>query len=123
MPALGNIDAGMESPEIRKVLDFTGLYEAWFDENTKPVHKTVPVVGIRFLDLVDEGRISRAQLEDLAKIVSGAAPGRRNDDEIIILSVGGMPVEDVAWGTVVYRNARERGIGVELNLWDQPLLR
>jgi ornithine cyclodeaminase len=123
MPALGNIDAGMESPEIRKVLDFTGLYEAWFDENPKPVHKTVPVVGIRFLDLVDEGRISRAQLEDLAKIVSGAAPGRTNDDEIIILSVGGMPVEDVAWGTVVYRNARERGIGVELNLWDQPLLR
>jgi ornithine cyclodeaminase len=39
------------------------------------------------------------------------------------MSVGGMPVEDVAWGTVVYRNAVERGIGVSLNLWDEPVLR
>ena len=30
---------------------------------------------------------------------------------------------DVAWGTVVYRNAIERGIGVKLNLWDVPVLR
>jgi ornithine cyclodeaminase len=123
MPALGNIDRGMESPEIRKVLDNPGLYEAWMEENPKPVHKIVPVVGIRFLDLVDEGRIQREQLEDLGKIVSGAAPGRQSDDEIIMLSVGGMPVEDVAWGTVLYRNALERGIGVKLNLWEQPLLR
>jgi len=123
MPALSNIDAGMESPEIRKVLDNTGLYEAWFLENEKPVHKSIPAVGIRFMDLVDEGRMAREQLEDLGKIVAGEAPGRRHDHEIIILSVGGMPVEDVAWGTVVYRNAIAKGIGVKLNLWEQPLLR
>jgi len=123
MPALSNIDAGMESSEIRKVLDNIGLYEAWFLENEKPVHKSIPAVGIRFMDLVDEGRMAREQLEDLGKIVAGEAPGRRHDDEIIILSVGGMPVEDVAWGTVVYRNAIAKGIGVKLNLWEQPLLR
>jgi ornithine cyclodeaminase len=123
MPALTNIDVGMESPEIRKVLDFTGLYEAWFEENPKPVHRSIPVVGIRFLDLVHEGRIARSQLEDLAKIVSGEAPGRKSDEDIIIMSVGGMPVEDVAWATVVYRNALERDIGIKLNLWQQPLLR
>ena len=39
------------------------------------------------------------------------------------LSVGGMAVEDVAWGTVVYRNAIKQGIGVKLNLWDVPALR
>jgi len=123
MPAPCNIDAAMESPAIRKVLDNIGLYEAYFQENPKPVHKIIPAVGVRFMDLVDEGRISRAQLEDLGKIVSGAAPGRRTDEEIIILSVGGMAVEDVAWGTVVYRNAIAQGIGVKLNLWEQPLLR
>lgn len=123
MPALTNIDAGMVSPDIRKVLDNTALYDAWFDENPKPVHKSIPVVGIRFMDLIDEGRMSRDQLEDLGKIVAGEAPGRRNDDEIIIMSVGGMPVEDVAWGTDVYRNAIKQGIGVKLNLWDQPVLR
>lgn len=123
MPALGNIDEGMESPEIRKVLDNTGLYDAWYDENPKPVHASVPVVGIRFMDLIAEGRMSRDQLEDLGKIVAGEAPGRQNDDEIIIMSVGGMPVEDVAWGTVVYRNALKQGIGTRLNLWDEPVLR
>jgi len=122
MPAPCNIDAAMESPAIRKVLDNTGLYETYFQENPQPVHKIIPAVGVRFLDLVDEGRISRAQLEDLGKIVSGAAPGRTTDDEIIILSVGGMAVEDVAWGTVVYRNAIAQGIGVKLNLWQRPLL-
>jgi ornithine cyclodeaminase len=123
MPALSNIDEGMESPEVRKVLDNTGLYDAWFDENPKPVHRSIPVVGIRFMDLIHEGRMSRDQLEDLGKIVAGEAPGRRNDDEIIIMSVGGMPVEDVAWGTTVYRNAVDRGIGVSLNLWVEPALR
>ena len=123
MPAPCNIDRDMESPDIRKVLDNTGLYEAYAEEHPKPVHRIIPAVGVRFMDLVDEGRIAREQLEDLGKIVSGEAPGRRSEDEIIILSVGGMAVEDVAWGTVVYRNAVAQGIGVRLNLWDQPLLR
>ncbi|RGP35907.1 tyramine oxidase subunit B [Pseudotabrizicola alkalilacus] len=123
MPALCNVDEAMESPAIRKVLDNPGLYHAWFEENPKPVHKHIPAIGIRFLDLVDEGRMALEQLEDLGKIVAGEAPGRQDEDEIIIMSVGGMPVEDVAWGTVVYRNAVEMGIGVKLNLWDVPTLR
>ncbi|WP_109514742.1 tyramine oxidase subunit B [Pseudomonas ovata] len=122
MPALTSIDEGMESPDIRKVLDNPSLYQAWHEENPKPVHNIVPVVGIQFLDLIDEGKMSHEQLEDLGKIVVGEAPGRKNDDEIIIMSVGGMPVEDVAWGTVVYRNACEKGIGVKLNLWETPTL-
>jgi N-[(2S)-2-amino-2-carboxyethyl]-L-glutamate dehydrogenase len=123
MPAPCSIDAGMEAPEIRKVLDNTGLYECYQEEIPGPVHPIIPSVGVRYFDLVKEGRVKRESLEDLGKIVARDAPGRRNDDEIIILSVGGMAVEDVAWGTVVYRNAIKRGIGVKLNLWDVPALR
>jgi len=123
MPAMSNIDAEMESPEVRKVLDNIGLYDAWYHETPKPAHNSIPAIGIKFMDLIGEGRMSRDQLEDLGKIVAGAAPGRQNDDEIIMLSVGGMPVEDVAWGTVIYRKAAEMGIGTKLNLWDQPALR
>ncbi|MGE4409780.1 MAG: ornithine cyclodeaminase [Sphingomonadales bacterium] len=123
MPALCNIDEGMEKSDIRKVADNVGLYEAWFEELPKPAHVNVPIIGVKFMDMIAEGKMAKEELEDIGKIVAGEAPGRTNDEEIIIMSVGGMPVEDVAWGTVVYRNAIERGIGVTLNLWDTPVLR
>ena len=53
-------------------------------------------------------------------LFTGKAPVHRKDGEIVIYSVGGMPVEDVAWGTVCYRRALEIGIGVKLKLWDVP---
>lgn len=123
MPAGCEIDAGMEARDVRKVLDNTGLYEAWFEECPKPAHHTIPVIGVKFMDMIAEGRMARADLEDLGAIVAGVTPGRRNDDEIVLMSVGGMPVEDVAWGTMIYRNAVAKGIGTKLNLWDVPALR
>lgn len=123
MPALCNIDEGMEQADIRKVVDNLGMYEAWYEEVPKPAHKTIPLIGVRFMDMIAEGKMQHEQLEDIGKMIVGEARGRKNDDEIIIMSVGGMPVEDVAWATVVYRNAVEQGIGVKLNLWDTPTLR
>jgi len=123
MPASCSLDDGMEQGDVRKVLDNTGLYQAWFEELPKPAHHCVPVIGVRFMDMIAEGKMQLDEVEDIGKIIAGAAPGRKNDEEIIIMSVGGMPVEDVAWGTVVYRNAIEKGIGVTLNLWETPVLR
>lgn len=123
MPAAVEIDAGLEQADVRKVMDRIGLYEAWFEELPKPAHVHVPVVGVRFMDMIHDGKMTRDDLEDLGAICAGETPGRQSDDEIIILSVGGMPIEDVAWGTVVYRNALAKGIGTKLNLWDEPALR
>ncbi|QUS37121.1 tyramine oxidase subunit B [Falsirhodobacter algicola] len=123
MPAPCNFDEGMEAPEVRKVLDSIGLYEAWYEEVPKPAHNVIPLVGVKFMDMITAGTMDPNALEDLGAIVAGAAPGRRNDEEIVLMSVGGMPVEDVAWGTVVYRRAIEQGIGVKLNLWNEPALR
>lgn len=123
MPAATSLDEGMEQPDVRKVLDNPGMYEAWFEEVPKPAHCTIPLIGVRFMDMVAEGKLKSEELEDIGKIVSGEAEGRKNDNEIIIMSVGGMPVEDVAWATILYRNAIEQGIGVKLNLWDTPALR
>ena len=123
MPAACTMDDALATSDVRKVLDCTGLYEAWFEEaDHKPAHNYVPIIGVKFMDMVDEGIINKDDIEDLAQIISGEAPARNNDDEIIILSVGGLPIEDVAWATVVYRNAIEKGIGVKLNLWDTPAL-
>lgn len=122
MPAYCRLDTDMERPDVRKVLDNTGLYEAWFAEAPRPAHAYIPIIGARFMDMVEQGLLSKDDLEDLGAIVTGTTPGRQNDEEIIILSVGGLPVEDVAWGTTVYRNAVEKGIGVPLNLWEEPAL-
>ncbi len=122
MPALCALDEGMERADVRKVLDNTGLYNAWFEEVPKPAHNTIPIIGVRFMDMLAEGALTADQLEDIGQIIAGEAPGRKNDNEIIIMSVGGMPVEDVAWGTVLYRNALQRNIGVKLNLWETPEL-
>lgn len=122
MPAACDIDEGMQQSDVRKVLDNTGLYHAWFEEVPKPAHHTIPVIGVKFMDMIAEGKLAPEQVEDIGKIVAGEAAGRLNDEEIIIMSVGGMPVEDVAWGTVIYRNALKNDIGVKLNLWETPVL-
>ena len=122
-PALANYGEDMNSSDVRKVLDNYGLYEAWYEEVPYPAHNIIPLLGLKFLDEIKDGRMTRDELEDLTSIVGGATPGRQNDDEIIMLSVGGMPVEDVAWGTIIYRNAIEKGIGTKLNLWDEPALK
>ncbi len=123
MPGYCQLDANMERGDVRKVLDNTGLYQAWYEEVPKPAHHHIPLPGVRFMDMIEEGQITLDDLEDLGKIVAGDSAGRQSEDEIIILSVGGMPVEDVAWATKIYRNAIEKGIGVPLNLWDTPALR
>lgn len=123
MPASCGLDEDMEQGDVRKVLDNTGLYQAWYEEVPKPAHNIIPLVGVRFMDMIEEGKLTLNDLEDLGAIVAGDTVARQNDDEIIILSVGGMPVEDVAWATKIYRNAVDKGIGVSLNLWDQPVLK
>ena len=123
MPASCSLDDGMSGAGVRKVMDSIGLYEAWYEEVPKPAHNNIPLVGMRFMDMIADGLMRKDELEDLGAITAGDTPARQNDDEIIILSVGGMPVEDVAWATKIYRNAIEKNIGVKLNLWDQPVLR
>ncbi|MFC9432194.1 tyramine oxidase subunit B [Nocardia sp. NPDC057030] len=122
MPAPCDIDESMQGPDVRKVVDNVRLYEAWAEEVSHPVHNRIPIIGCKFMDMIQAGVMDRDDLVDLGAIAAGAQAGRRTDDEIVLFSVGGMPVEDVAWGTVVYRNAVERGIGTTLNLWQSPAL-
>ncbi|BBZ27947.1 ornithine cyclodeaminase [Mycolicibacterium madagascariense] len=122
MPSIGNIDAGMEASDVRKVADNTRMYEAWAAEVGYPAHHHVSLIGCKFMDMIHDGTMSRDDLIDLGAIVTGAVQGRRSQDEIVLMSIGGMPVEDVAWGTTLYRNAIAKGIGTTLNLWERPVM-
>lgn len=81
------------------------------------------IMGIHFIHLVRQGVVDRSQVLDLCDIVNGLIPGRKNKDEIVFCSSGGMPIEDVAWGYDCYNNAISKGIGTKLNLWDEPYLK
>ena len=106
----------------RHVADARKIYQAWAEELPEPAHETVGIWGIHLVDRVRDGRMTPEQFEDVGEIIRGITPGRTNEDEIFIYSVGGMPVEDVAWATKVYRNAVRDGIGTKLNLWETPAL-
>jgi ornithine cyclodeaminase/alanine dehydrogenase-like protein (mu-crystallin family) len=53
----------------------------------------------------------RAELGD---VLLGSAPGRSSDDELTVFKSLGIGVEDLASAELVYRRAREQGLGVEV---------
>lgn len=121
-PSAARFDEDFVLNRARTVTDNIHLYEAWEEECGYPAYETIPIPAVHCMDLIKEGKMEKEQIDDLGDILIGKVPAHRKDGEIIIYSIGGMPVEDVAWGTIVYRNALEKGIGTKLNLWDVPEL-
>ena len=104
----------------RTVTENIKSYGAWEEEMKPNAYNTIPIPAVRVMDLIAEGKMKSEQVDDLGDVLLGNIPLHRKKDEIVVYSVGGMPVEDVAWGTIVYRNALEKGIGTKLNLWETP---
>lgn len=104
----------------RTVADNIMLYEAWEEEMKPNAYNTIPIPAVKVEDLIAEGKMTSDQIDDLGDVLLGNIPVHRREGEIVVFSVGGMPTEDVAWGTIIYRNALEKGIGTKLNLWDEP---
>ena len=109
-------EARLRSIRIPEDLSIVGFDDTYLASRSAPPLTTVAQ------PLVEMGRLERSAVEELGDVVAGRTPGRTSDDEIVLLSVGGMPVEDVAWATTVYRTAVEHGIGTPLNLWERPAL-
>jgi ornithine cyclodeaminase len=122
-PASARFDEDFIINRARNVADNIQLYEAWAEEMPYPAYEIIPIPAVHCMDLIASGKMGKDQVDDLGDVLVGNVPIKRNEDEITIYSVGGMPIEDVAWGTIVYRNALEKGIGTKLNLWDTPALR
>jgi ornithine cyclodeaminase len=102
------------------VVDNIKLYEAWAEEFPYPSFGANNIIGSKFTDMVHDGLLEMGDITDLGDIISGKRPGRGSEDEIFVYSVGGMPVEDVAWGKVCYEKAKRMGLGTKLTLWNQP---
>lgn len=120
MPSAARIDDDFLANNCKLVVDNYKLYEAWEEEYPYPTYPQVQIIGSKFTDLIHEGKIKKEDMIDITDIITGKHPGRESDEDIIVYSVGGMPVEDIAWGDTVYKNALEKGIGIKLPLWDVP---
>lgn len=108
---------------IRKVVDNWKMYEEYgiedeegYDENG--TRKATGCMGEEFYYMVEDGLITRDSIDHLGEIIRGKKPGRKSDEEIIFVAIEGMPIEDVAWGSEIYRNAVDHGIGTQLKIWD-----
>lgn len=122
LPATVNFDDNFIVNRCRKIVDNLSLYQAWAEEFPYPTFGGITIIGSKFTDLVHEGKMNLSEIENIGDILNGKSCGRRDDDEIILYSVGGMPVEDIAWGKILYQNALKRNIGTKLHLWDKPAM-
>lgn len=113
----------LSDKDVKLISDNYAMYDGWGSGQPLPTQKNVStLLGMGFYDAVTEGRISRESIVDIGEILSGEKSGRDNEEQILLYAVGGMPIEDVAWGYEIYMNALEKGIGTKLNVWDIPAL-
>lgn len=69
-----------------------------------------------------EGLLADSDIHaNIGELILGIKPGRENDDERIHYAHMGMGVDDVALAWAVYQTARQRGLGIRLPLWREPL--
>lgn len=113
--------------DLKKVIDNYGMYENYaeededvlgFDENGERKH--TGCLGEDLVFMVMDGKIEKDSLTTLGEIVRGKKQGRESDDEIILVSLEGMPIEDVAWAYECYTYALVHDIGTRLKVWDKP---
>lgn len=109
------------SGKARLLVDAKKIYGAWAEEYPAPSHETAfGMIGLYWQDLIDEGALDENRVVNIGDVFEGTAPGREFDDQPVLFSVGGMGVEDVAWGKTVYENAVKAGLVTNLNLWKTP---
>jgi alanine dehydrogenase len=66
---------------------------------------------------LSKGIISRADIyAELGEIIAGKKVGRVTDSEITIFDSTGLAIQDIATAAVVYKRAREQGLGSEVEL-------
>lgn len=65
-----------------------------------------------FIQAREEGAIRRNHVHaELGEVVAGVAPGRERDEEVTVFDSGGTAIETVAAAHMLYKKARERGLG------------
>ena len=66
---------------------------------------------------IAEGAITKEQAStEIGDVITGAASGRTSAEEITLFNSVGLAVQDLAIGALLVARAREKGVGMEIDL-------
>jgi ornithine cyclodeaminase/alanine dehydrogenase-like protein (mu-crystallin family) len=83
------------------------------------LHRGTPLLA----ELYNAGKIKDEKIyANIGEIIRGKKPGRTNREERIFFSPLGLGSEDVGVASFVYKEAKRKGLGVTLKLWDAPAI-
>jgi N-[(2S)-2-amino-2-carboxyethyl]-L-glutamate dehydrogenase len=83
------------------------------------LHRGTPLLARLF----NAGKISEERIHaNIGAVIRGRKKGREHRDERIFFSPLGLGSEDIGVASLVYREAKKKGLGVSLKLWDKPYL-
>jgi ornithine cyclodeaminase len=68
-----------------------------------------------------EGKLREEDITDIGKILLGEKPGRTSRDQRILFANLGMGCLDITIAERIYQNAKAKGLGQKLSLWEKPL--
>ena len=96
----------LSKSDVKLISDNYNMYDGWGSGQPLPTQKNVStLLGMGFYDAVTEGKITRDMITDIGEVICKDKTGRDNEEQTILYAVGGMPIEDVAWGYDIYMNA------------------
>lgn len=104
--------------EYEVVNEFNKIY---VDDWDVVLHRgTLTPALMYFEGILNETRITGS----LGQLVKQKIPYRQTNDESIMFCANGMAIEDIALANAIYKEAKTKNIGHQLNLWDQldPML-
>jgi ornithine cyclodeaminase len=67
------------------------------------------------------GKLNEESITDIGKILIGEKPGRISRDQRILFANLGMGCLDITIAERIYQNAKAKGLGQKLSLWEKPL--
>jgi len=69
------------------------------------------VEAAEFRDLVNAGKLAWTDIHELGDLISGKVPGRRAPSDLTVFKSLGVALEDIAFGELIYRRARDAKVG------------
>lgn len=107
------------------IWDNTKMHEVYYDEHMllPENERFINGIGVQIYRMMYEGKLPPiTKATSLGDVICGTKSGRTDEDERICFIASGMPVWDVGWGYELYLNAKKKGLGQTLKIWDSPYL-